>query len=314
MIEEQTGLLVYGYLPEKKELQVESRYLGLRLPGEMETMKETLKRLGSQAEETIDLAGLLSLAETAGMMEEEERRTSEGCGETDGKVPAKEKVRIGIAKDEAFCFFYQENLKILEDMGAELVYFSPLRDEKIPADVDGLIFYGGYPELYAEKLSRNSSMRDSVRMALKKGLPCIGECGGFLYLQEYLKTKEGKRFPMTGVLPGGSHYTGRLLRFGYVTLSGGTAFGRDAGEIPAHEFHYYPRMQEMRIWQASHCPKEAGDVSSAPGVCGRVIRTFTMEETGSLQKTFWMHAGTGGRSFESGNRFGTGHPADQTTG
>ena len=153
MIEEQTGLLVYGYLPEKKELQVESRYLGLRLPGEMETMKETLKRLGSQAEETIDLAGLLSLAETAGMMEEEERRTSKGCGETDGKVPAKEKVRIGIAKDEAFCFFYQDNLKILEDMGAELVYFSPLRDEKIPADVDGLIFYGGYPELYAESLA-----------------------------------------------------------------------------------------------------------------------------------------------------------------
>ena len=123
MIEEQTGLLVYGYLPEKKELQVESRYLGLRLPGEMETMKETLKRLGSLAEETIDLAGLLSLAENSGMMEEEERRTSEGCGETDGKVPAKEKVRIGIAKDEAFCFFYQDNLKILEDMGAELVYF-----------------------------------------------------------------------------------------------------------------------------------------------------------------------------------------------
>ena len=78
------------------------------------------------------------------------------------------------------------------------MYFSPLRDEKIPADVDGLIFYGGYPELYAEKLSRNSSMRDSVRMALKEGLPCIGECGGFLYLQEYLETKEGQRFPHDG--------------------------------------------------------------------------------------------------------------------
>lgn len=166
-------------------------------------------------------------------------------------MPAKEKVRIGIAKDEAFCFFYQDNLKILEDMGAELVYFSPLRDEKIPADVDGLIFYGGYPELYAEKLSRNSSMRGSVRMAVKKGLPCIGECGGFLYLQEYLETKEGQRFPMTGVLPGGSHYTGRLLRFGYVTLSGGTAFGGDAGEIPAHEFHYYDSTDAGNAYLAS---------------------------------------------------------------
>ena len=131
------------------------------------------------------------------------------------------------------------------------MYFSPLRDEKIPADVDGLIFYGGYPELYAEKLSRNSSMRDSVHMAVKEGLPCIGECGGFLYLQEYLETKEGQRFPMTGVLPGGSHYTGRLLRFGYVTLSGGTAFGGDAGEIPAHEFHYYDSTDAGNAYLAS---------------------------------------------------------------
>lgn len=230
MIEEETKLPVYGYLPERADLKVESRYLGLTLPGELAELQKTLEALGHQAEETIDLDGLFTLAKTADGLEE----GSNLCRLRNGTP-----IRIGVAKDAAFCFFYRDNLEILEALGAEISFFSPLEEENLPEDVDGLIFYGGYPELYAEKLSANQTMRESIRLAVRKGMPCIAECGGFLYLQEYLENKEGKRFPMVGALPGGSRYTGRLGRFGYVTLSGGTAFGRPVGEIPAHEFHYY---------------------------------------------------------------------------
>ena len=230
MIEEKTGISVYGYFPERTDLKVESRYLGLTLPGELEALENTLDGLGRQAEETLDLDGLLELAGTAGELEWED-----GAFTWEKGAP----VQIGVARDAAFCFFYRDNLEILEALGAEITFFSPLEDEKIPEGVDGLIFYGGYPELYAEKLSANERMRKSVRRAIEEGMPCIAECGGFLYLQEYLEDQEGRRFSMAGALPEGSRYTGRLGRFGYVTLSGGTAFGRPAGEIPAHEFHYY---------------------------------------------------------------------------
>lgn len=230
LIEKETKLPVYGYFPERADLAVESRYLGLMLPGELEGLRSTLEALGRQAGETLDLEGLLKLAATAEELEEET-----DAGDFAEGFP----VHIGVARDAAFCFFYRDNLEILEKLGARLSFFSPLEDEKLPEDVDGLIFYGGYPELYAEKLSANVSMRESVRRALEKGLPCIAECGGFLYLQEYLENKEGRRFPMVGALSGGSSYAGKLKRFGYVTLSGGTAFGRPVGEIPAHEFHYY---------------------------------------------------------------------------
>lgn len=230
LVEEGTGLPVYGYFPERPDLKVESRYLGLTLPGELEALENTLDALGRQAEESLDLDGLLELAGTAEELEEKQEDS-----EHEERIP----VHIGVARDAAFCFFYRDNLEILEEMGARITFFSPLEDEKIPEGAEGLIFYGGYPELYAETLSANETMRKSVRRAVKEGIPCIAECGGFLYLQEYLEDQEGRRFPMAEALPGGSHYTGRLGRFGYVTLSGGTAFGRPAGEIPAHEFHYY---------------------------------------------------------------------------
>ena len=133
------------------------------------------------------------------------------------RLETKDTVRIGLASDDAFCFFYQDNLELLQEMGAELIPFSPLYDKQIPGNLSGLLFYGGYPELYAEELSKNESMKTSIKKALNGGMPCIAECGGFMYLQEYIRDESGTEFPMVGFLEGKSYPTGSLKRFGYVT-------------------------------------------------------------------------------------------------
>ena len=215
-----------------KDCALESRYLGLKLPTERKDTEEKLEKLGRQIQETVDIKGLLQLAESAPEIKGENEKTVE--------LPEKPvSIRIGLASDEAFCFFYRDNLELLQKIGAELIPFSPLKDKKIPENVSGLLFYGGYPELYAEQLSQNQSMRESIKEALKDGMPCIAECGGFMYLGEYIEDEKGDKFPMVGILKGKSYPTGALRRFGYVTLTGGTVFGQDAGMIPAHEFHYY---------------------------------------------------------------------------
>jgi cobyrinic acid a,c-diamide synthase len=122
-------------------------------------------------------------------------------------------VRIAVARDKAFCFYYEDSLEALTEMGAELVPFSPLHDAALPPDIHGLYIGGGYPELYAEALSKNAAMRASVKSALEQRIPCIAECGGFMYLTESIGDA-----PMVGFLPGRSFDTAKLVRFGYVYL------------------------------------------------------------------------------------------------
>ena len=230
MIEAQTGIRVYGYVPVMEDCALESRYLGLKLPNERKDTEEKLERLGGQILKSVDMKGLLKLAENAPEMD------SGNCTES---VETGDPVRIGLANDDAFCFFYQDNLELFRKLGAELVPFSPVYDEKIPENLSGLLLYGGYPELYAERLSANKTMRTSIRNVLETGMPCIAECGGFMYLQEYIQDESGEIFPMTGFLKGKSYPTGSLKRFGYVTLTEGRVFGTETGAVPAHEFHYY---------------------------------------------------------------------------
>ena len=245
MIEAQTGIKVYGYVPVMKDCALESRYLGLKLPKERKDTEDKLERLGEQILKSVDIAGLLELAENApeidekGLKDETDDWKEDKEPNTTEPITTTDTVRIGLASDDAFCFFYQDNLELLRKMGAELVLFSPLYGEKMPENLSGLLFYGGYPELYAERLSKNEPMRMYVKKALDNGMPCMAECGGFMYLQEYIRDESGKEFPMTGFLKGKSYPTGSLKRFGYITLTGGKIFGKEAGDIPAHEFHYY---------------------------------------------------------------------------
>ena len=254
VIETECGIPVLGYLPEDTSFAVPSRHLGLLQPGEMQKQRDWVETVAEAVMKTIDINGIFEIAaqaetlqiqkpvdvrqETVDMQDEpagiscERAEESENC-----EFPAG--YRIGVARDAAFSFYYRENLLMLEDMGAELVYFSPLADAHVPK-VDALIFGGGYPELYAKQLYDNRSMRASVRQALESGMPCHAECGGFLYLGKSLADAEGNVYEMVGFLDGAGFRTERLQRFGYVELA-----PQDAGVfavntvLRGHEFHYW---------------------------------------------------------------------------
>jgi cobyrinic acid a,c-diamide synthase len=225
-IAEEAGIVPFGFLPPRPDLSIESRHLGLVTAEEIGDLGEKTRSLGTLAEAHLELDGLLELAAAAPAMEAEPLPKRTGTP----------RVRIAVARDKAFCFLYQENLELLEALGCELVWFSPLADEAPPEHVGGLYLCGGYPELYATALSKNASMLSTVKKLVESGLPTIAECGGFMVLQQAL---DG--IPMAGVLPGTSYKTGRLQRFGYITLEA----ERDnllcaRGEsIRAHEFHYF---------------------------------------------------------------------------
>lgn len=215
-----------GFLPPLPECAFESRRLGLISAEEMADLQKKLRLLGENAEKYMDLDGLLFLAESAPAL----------CWEEPALPPPGSPVRLAVAQDEAFCFVYEDNLRLLTQLGAELVPFSPLRDTALPENIQGLYLPGGYPELHTEALAKNETMRASIRRALEGGLPCVAECGGFLYLQETLQG-----YPMVGFLKGRGFDTGHLVRFGYATLTA----NRDSmllaqGEsLNVHEFHYY---------------------------------------------------------------------------
>ena len=148
-------------------------------------------------------------------------------------------VRIAVARDEAFSFMYEDNLALLRELGAEIVWFSPLRDRTLP-EAGGLILWGGYPELYAEQLSQNTEMLSAIRAAAQRQMPILAECGGFMYLQQSLTLRDGKKVPMAGVLPGEAAMTDHLVRFGYVTVTApeGAGYLAPGESIRGHEFHY----------------------------------------------------------------------------
>lgn len=146
---------------------------------------------------------------------------------------------IAVAKDEAFCFYYEDNLRLLEAYGGKLVWFSPLAQEKIPEEADALLLGGGYPELCARQLSENVSMRNSIREAIENGMPSVAECGGFMYLHESMTDEEGENWPMAGIITGSCHNRGKLVRFGYVNVMGQTSHFLAGKPVRAHEFHYY---------------------------------------------------------------------------
>ena len=244
VIETECGIPVLGYLPEDTSFAVPSRHLGLLQPGEMQKQRDWVETVAEAVMKTIDINGIFEIATQAETLRiQKPADVRQNCEFPSG-------YRIGVVRDAAFSFYYRENLRMLEDMGATLVYFSPLADAHVPK-VDALIFGGGYPELYAKQLYENQSMRASVRQALESGMPCHAECGGFLYLGKSLADAEGNVYEMVGFLDGAGFRTERLQRFGYVELA-----PQDAGVfavntvLRGHEFHY---------WDSTDC----GDVCLA---------------------------------------------------
>lgn len=231
---EELGVQVLGYVPVVQDCVIESRHLGLVLPEEVNDLREKLKRLSKVLEETLDMEAILALASRAsdlhitGELQEEDEAFS---------YRTSKPVRIGVAEDEAFCFFYKDNFRLLETMGAKLVRFSPIHDQNLPEALDGLLLYGGYPELSAKELEENETMRRAIAAALENGMPCMAECGGFMYLHEEMEDMDGVMHTMVGSVPGKAYRTEKLGRFGYITLT----HQKDDmyGTVPAHEFHYF---------------------------------------------------------------------------
>ena len=229
MLEEETGLPVLGFLPKLPEAVIGSRHLGLYTAAEVENLQQKLALLADAAEEHIDWPRLLALCE-------KEPPALPARAET---PPAR--VRIAVAQDEAFCFTYAETLEAFRDAGAEVVFFSPLRDTALPENIGGLYLPGGYPELHARELSENTSLLREIKRKIESGLPTAAECGGFLYLGQSLTDAEGQSWPMVGVLPGEAKDAGRLVRFGYAELSADSdsMLFRAGESFPIHEFHHW---------------------------------------------------------------------------
>ena len=229
MLEEETGLPVLGFLPKLPEAVIGSRHLGLYTAAEVENLQQKLALLADAAEEHIDWPRLLALCE-------KEPPALPARAET---PPAR--VRIAVAQDEAFCFTYAETLEAFRDAGAEVVFFSPLRDTALPENIGGLYLPGGYPELHARELSENTSILREIKRKIESGLPTAAECGGFLYLGQSLTDAEGQSWPMVGVLPGKAKDAGRLVRFGYAALSADSdsMLFRAGESFPIHEFHHW---------------------------------------------------------------------------
>ena len=276
VIEAETGVPVLGCLPESDAYRLDSRHLGLVLPGEVAGLRGMISAAADALAQNTDIGRLLRIAgeapELQGACKAAELKdagdaqklhdaggSSEPRGRTEAASLEKEsRVKIGVALDEAFCFYYRDNLELLQSFGAETVYFSPLRDRSLPEGISGLILGGGYPELHARALSENEAMRAAVRAAFLSGMPCLAECGGFLYLHERLEDTDGIMRPMAGVFPFSARKTDRLDRFGYITVTAKGQTGQDGGpvlldggeEIRGHEFHYWESEDPGSSWRA----------------------------------------------------------------
>jgi len=227
-IESACGAPPLGYLPRDQRIQIPERYLGLFTAGEGLLPDSSLALLAGIAEEHIDLEKLLGSA------------ASFAAPSTDGhSAPVSPSVGIGIARDRAFCFYYDDNLDALQAAGAEIVEFSPLTDTALPASLDALYFGGGYPELYASQLSTNEEMISSVKKFADEGGAIYAECGGLMYLAHKIVTRDGKGFPMAGILPLSVQMTDRLVNFGYaeICLAEDCLWGAAGTHARGHSFH-----------------------------------------------------------------------------
>lgn len=232
-IRDKTGLPVLGHLPQNPDLRLPERHLGLIPAMEREHLPEFIEKVREQIENYIDLDGIRDLA----------RRAEPLPGIKEPKLflrrPSKA-VRIGVAWDEAFNFYYQDNLDLLSCHGAELKYISPLHDESLPSDIQGLYIGGGFPEVFARELAANEGFKRGLRKAAEAGMPVYAECGGLMYLSQGIADLEGNRYTMVGLVPGWAEMQKRRARMGYalVEVLRDNILSRRGQRLRGHMFHW----------------------------------------------------------------------------
>jgi cobyrinic acid a,c-diamide synthase len=229
-IQERTNMPCLGGILRNDKITMPERHLGLVTHEDRPLTRATVDGLAAIIEKSIDLGRLIDALPEIDLPRQ---------AGTEAFLH-KKKVRIAVARDKAFCFYYRDNLDLLEQHGAEIIYFSPLTDEKLPPKIDGLYFGGGYPELYAARLGANSGLRDRIRKICRDGMPIYGECGGFMYLCRELIDQNGMNYPMTGCFPFKTRMFSKLRALGYreINLIRDTVIGKRDLTIRGHEFHY----------------------------------------------------------------------------
>ena len=244
---EKLGVRYLGAVPVCETMDIKSRHLGLTMPQEQSELRGHLNAFAKQLEEYLDVDGILELAGCSGeklpeagkteqsnqtdLNQEETKQDEIRPIDSESEPPTR---RMAVAMDEAFCFYYQENLDFLRQQGWELIPFSPLRDAALPEQIHVILLGGGYPELYAKELSANEPMLAAIRNAHAEGIKILAECGGFLYLQEHLEDEMRNCWPMAGLIHADGFRTEKLGRFGYISLT-----QNGAVRIKGHEFHYW---------------------------------------------------------------------------
>lgn len=265
LIEKELSVKVVGYFPEQKDIGLSSRHLGLVMPDELSDIKKQLNETADRLKKTIDMDLFIDIAEDADEIGDSENADKDKRKTLKNAEPMRlqdqnNTVNIAVAMDEAFCFYYEDNLRMLEKCGAQLQYFSPLHDTSLPEDCDAMLLGGGYPELYVKELSKNVSMLNAIKKAFRAGMPTVAECGGFMYLHAYIRNicddtdeqnkadvqnkadiqNDMNKSKLVGALDGGCHFKGKLVRFGYIELAEKHSnFLPPNEKIKAHEFHYY---------------------------------------------------------------------------
>lgn len=262
-VEEESGVPVLGYLPRIEGAALESRHLGLVTAAEVERLGEKVDLVADALAETLDVEALLGIARSAPPLAYEPRELA----------PVAAGARVAVARDEAFCFYYEDALDTLRELGCELVGFSPVSDGGLPEGACGLYLGGGYPELHAGALEANARMRAEVARAVRAGVPTVAECGGFLYLHDSLEGADGSWHEMAGVVHARAFRCDRLRRFGYVGLESRVdgLLAPRGGALRAHEFHYWD--------------------SEDPGACFSATKPHSGRSWECVHATPTLHAG-----------------------
>ncbi len=226
------NLDVLGYIPRGSEWHIPERHLGLVMAYEHDSLGQSLQSLCQQMQQTVDIDSIIAYTRSD--------HDRDHCENNRNPSEQKNIVTIGIARDEGFCFYYQDNIDLLQDYGARIVCFSPIHDAALPGGLDGLYLGGGYPELYAAQLHKNRKMRQAVLSFCRSGKPVYAECGGFIYLLQAIRDKKNKRYEMAGFFPANAVMRPRLQRLGYVEIEAqnNCPFMHKGDKARGHEFHY----------------------------------------------------------------------------
>jgi cobyrinic acid a,c-diamide synthase len=271
-IEETCSVAVLGYLKKESDITIPERHLGL-IPSEEKKINSALyDKLGQMVLETIDIDKLQEIAGSAAVFPDYNRSIFIERGSSLD-------VTVAVARDSAFCFYYQDDIDLFKALGAKIIEFSPLADKSLPDGIDGIFMGGGFPELFADRLMKNESMRDSIVEADKEGIVIYGECGGMMYLLEKLIDCEGRSFKMSGVLNGTSRMENRRQGLGYVITDAtcDSVICNNGDTFRAHEFHW-SKLQDVpdSTMFAYNTRKSNGKRTGVDGICkSNVMASYT---------------------------------------